>query len=114
MAKDLREPVGFEEGGHKQELCTNPDCDGSCPFCTLAVCSVCGCMEGSLLEYCPGKLVDADTQNAIYKGAVRNISDLGMLRAARKRAKAARIRDNIQRALDRQECGHSDPSGEAS
>lgn len=37
------------------EKCDNPDCNGSCNECTLAICSVCREAEGGLTTHCPGR-----------------------------------------------------------
>lgn len=47
-------------GGPCNDLC-------SCPHCTLAVCAVCGCYEGSLTTDCAGVKVDYDQQDKIFK-----------------------------------------------
>lgn len=39
----------------------------SCYHCTLAVCSVCGCYEGSLTTDCPGYKLDQAQQDRVYK-----------------------------------------------
>lgn len=53
--------------GHVQAECSRGDCGGTCVCCTLSVCSICGCYEGSLLPYCPGRCVTLDEQDAFYK-----------------------------------------------
>lgn len=47
-------------GGRISKFC-------SCYHCTLCVCKVCNCYEGSLTTDCPGVSVDQDTQEKIYK-----------------------------------------------
>ena len=51
---------------HVQAKCTKQDCGGGCEACCLAVCSVCGCYEGSLTTECPGVSVSFDKQQEIY------------------------------------------------
>jgi len=53
---------------HKQAKCTDPDCGGTCPACTLAVCEVCGGGEGSLPTECPGVKMTGDQQDDVYAG----------------------------------------------
>lgn len=38
-----------------------------CYHCTLSVCDVCGCYEGSLTTDCPGEVVSHDRQQEIYE-----------------------------------------------
>lgn len=47
------------DGGPTNDFC-------SCEHCCLAVCSVCGCYEGSLTTDCPGHPVPMDIQDAVY------------------------------------------------
>jgi len=47
-------------GGKISKFCT-------CPHCTLCVCKICGCYEGSLTTDCPGEPVHFDKQEEIYK-----------------------------------------------
>lgn len=52
---------------HKQRGCFHgTNCD-NCYGCHLAVCSVCGCYEGSLTTECPGEKVSMDKQDEIYR-----------------------------------------------
>jgi hypothetical protein len=50
--------------------CDRDDCDGSCPFCTLAVCKVCGLCEGALTTHCPGERVEEHRSKAVYAGKI--------------------------------------------
>ena len=53
--------TGHKKGGY----CT---CDGagSCTYCTLFVCSICGGAEGDLPTHCPGvKLTEEQRQNIV-------------------------------------------------
>ena len=47
-------------GGKISNFCT-------CPHCTLCVCKICSCYEGSLTTDCPGEKVNFDKQEQIYK-----------------------------------------------
>lgn len=49
----------------------------SCEHCTLAVCAVCGCYEGSLTTDCAGVKVDFDKQQEIYTEGVDYKDGLG-------------------------------------
>lgn len=42
----------------------------SCQHCTLCVCKICNCYEGSLTTDCPGVNVDFDKQEQIYKNGL--------------------------------------------
>lgn len=63
--------------GHVIRRCTAGQGDGSCSGCrnpaldcmyeALCVCATCGCYEGSLLPFCPGREVGLDEQAKIYK-----------------------------------------------
>jgi hypothetical protein len=63
-----------EATGHRYGRCTGdhatcPGCRGDgldCFYESLSVCKVCGCLEGSLLPFCPGRLVTMDEQDAYY------------------------------------------------
>ena len=35
--------------------CDDPNCNGSCPKCTLSICKICGGYEGSLTTDCPNE-----------------------------------------------------------
>lgn len=50
----------IKSGGKISKFCT-------CPHCTLCVCKICSCYEGSLTTDCPGVKVDMDQQDKIYK-----------------------------------------------
>lgn len=56
------------EWDHKKAECHDPDCNGSCPRCTLFVCEKCGGFEGGLPDDCPGHPLAAETTDAIYAG----------------------------------------------
>jgi len=51
---------------HKHDHCTNP---GVCPICDggLAMCKVCGGLEGALLETCPGFQLSAEQHDWNYQ-----------------------------------------------
>lgn len=63
-----------EATGHKYGRCTRdhktcPGCRDNgldCFYDSLSCCKVCGCLEGSLLPFCPGRLVTMDEQDAYY------------------------------------------------
>jgi len=48
--------------------CNRDNCDGSCILCTLAVCKVCGLIEGSLTTDCPGVDAFKEHGDAVYAG----------------------------------------------
>lgn len=50
----------------KDTKCTRSDCGGTCPTCTLFVCSVCGLFEDALTTDCPG-VPSFDKSEDIYK-----------------------------------------------
>lgn len=55
----------------------------------LAYCNVCHCAEGSLLAYCPGFKLSAETEEACYKGNVLDLKFRTQARQARiERSKA--------------------------
>ncbi len=58
----------------KHEQCTNP---GTCPICEggLALCKVCGALEGALLETCPGVMLTDDQHDWNYKKFLRFRAD---------------------------------------
>jgi hypothetical protein len=46
---------------------THDNCERpTCLVCDLFICTICGCMEGSLLPVCPGRRVTAEEQDAYY------------------------------------------------
>lgn len=47
--------------------CNNPDCGGTCIYCTLDICKVCGLGEGSLTSECPG-INSLEMADEIYDG----------------------------------------------
>ena len=53
----------------KHENCSQP---GQCMICDggLALCTVCGCLEGSLSTHCPGYDCYRECGDAIYKGEI--------------------------------------------
>lgn len=52
---------------HIQATCFKPEtCGGTCYGCTLAVCTICKCYEGSLTADCPGVVVSTDEQDKVY------------------------------------------------
>jgi hypothetical protein len=60
MPRHVHVDTCIKSGGPISKFCT-------CPHCTLCVCKVCGCYEGSLTTDCPGVKVDMDQQEKIYK-----------------------------------------------
>lgn len=66
---------------HHWAHCTNPECTG-CHLCHggLAVCTVCGGMEGSLPSECPGASMPGDVQDAVYAGELDYTSREGWYR----------------------------------
>lgn len=58
-----------DTGGHVAATCSGRHCDG-CMFCVggLWACDVCGGLEGGMPSTCPGRAMDADTADAVYKG----------------------------------------------
>ena len=55
------------EGVHVQQECLDENCGGLCYQCTIAVCGVCGCFEGSLLSNCPGYRLDGQVQYTVAR-----------------------------------------------
>ena len=55
---------------HVQAKCTNPDCGGTCPACTLAVCDVCGLFEGAQTTECPCVAVSGEQVQQVYEGKI--------------------------------------------
>lgn len=55
--------------GHHWARCTRKECHG-CHLCHggLAVCTVCGGLEGALPTDCPGERMDTDRIDAVYEG----------------------------------------------
>lgn len=63
---------------HIQADCFNPEyCDGTCYGCTVAVCSVCWGLEGSLTIDCPGVGVSFDEGEKVYTGSLEYTDTLG-------------------------------------
>lgn len=55
---------------HKRYVCP-PDCNNSyCPYCMggLFCCTVCNGHEGAITQHCPGRKVDAETWDRVYRG----------------------------------------------
>ncbi len=62
--------------GHDYHNCQRTPGDSSCGGCrvdgqdclyeTLSVCKVCGCLEGALLPYCPGRQLSFEESEAAY------------------------------------------------
>jgi len=65
--------------GHILHKCEN-SCD-NCVICSggLALCTICGGAEGSLLTTCPGYKLSNETLDACYRG---NVKDLDRFRNA--------------------------------
>jgi hypothetical protein len=55
--------------GNGRTSCTGcrPDSGMDCLYEALAYCSTCGALEGALLPWCPGKLLEYDVHDANYQ-----------------------------------------------
>lgn len=62
------------EGGHVYYVCPKPCYRvGSCPFCDggLAACTICGGLEGALLDTCPGVKLTEEQHDWNYRANMR-------------------------------------------
>jgi hypothetical protein len=50
--------------------CDRRDCGGGCNLCTLAVCKVCGLLEGALTTDCPGVDCWNERNEDVYAGRI--------------------------------------------
>ncbi|MER2114212.1 MAG: hypothetical protein ABS904_00485 [Solibacillus isronensis] len=50
--------------------CGTGDCGGTCYYCTLSICKVCGGAEGSLTSDCPGTKVTGKIDDMVYGGII--------------------------------------------
>jgi hypothetical protein len=64
----MKDPTAPGWGGHVWRNCTAPDCPG-CMLCDggLALCAVCGGLEGALTSTCVGRKLTADEIDRVYK-----------------------------------------------
>lgn len=64
--------------GHKLYKCKG-NCEYGCQFCDggLGACSVCGAIEGSLTQDCPGVEVSKERQQQVYKQGWDYVEGLG-------------------------------------
>jgi hypothetical protein len=65
-------------GGPVSKFCT-------CYHCTLSVCAVCSCYEGSLTTDCPGVRVDMDRQAQIHREGLEYTHERGWHQASGER-----------------------------
>lgn len=57
--------------GHRKHPHCDGNCGGTCVYCTLFICTICGGAEGSLLPFCPGQPLTADAHDRNYSNYCR-------------------------------------------
>lgn len=72
---------------HIQAKCPDNggDCGGTCNYCCLAICSVCGGAEGSLTTDCCGEKMGSEKEQEVYKSDLDYTDEKGWYHTGNKK-----------------------------
>lgn len=73
---------------HTFKDCGRDSCGGNCAGCQLAICSVCGLIDGSLTTDCPGVPSYAEKSDDVYAGRIDFVDGVWVEQCSRQSPRA--------------------------